>query len=81
MLLWLGRIEEACGLLERAHVVNSGNFTRALNACCLAMAYAKRGDLARARDWLEQARRDDPGCSLITRAMASLQGEPIAAAS
>ncbi len=76
ILNWSGKSQEACGLLERAYLTNSSNWSRALNACCLVLAYAKRGDQVRAREWLEKAQRDDPKCSLLPRAHAALQPSP-----
>jgi tetratricopeptide (TPR) repeat protein len=73
VLLWRGRAAEACGLLERAQLTNHSPWGSALNACCLALAYAKRGDPKRALTWLEEAKRADPGCSLLPRAIAAMR--------
>lgn len=78
VLLWMGRVQEACGLLERAHTTNTGKWARAINACCLTLAYAKRGDFTRAKTWLEEAQTEDAGCTLLPRARASLQGASLA---
>lgn len=71
ILNWRGKSEEACVLLERAYLTNLSNWSRALNACCLVLAYAKRGDQARAREWLEKAESADPKCTLLPRARAT----------
>ena len=72
VLTWLGRLDEACELLEKAHLNNSSHHSRALNACCLAMAWAKRNNLIQAKTWLETAARDDAGCMLLPRARAAV---------
>jgi tetratricopeptide (TPR) repeat protein len=45
---------------------------RALNSCCLAILYARRGTLDAARSALDEARAQDPACSLLSRAEAAL---------
>jgi Flp pilus assembly protein TadD len=54
---------------------------KALNACCLAMLHARRGERAEAETWLAKARSLSPQCSLLARAEASLAAEVTATAS
>jgi tetratricopeptide (TPR) repeat protein len=68
VLFWRGDLEESCRHLERARLLASTPSSRALNACCLALAWSRRGDQERARRLLEEARRDDQRCLLLDEA-------------
>jgi tetratricopeptide (TPR) repeat protein len=68
VLVELGRSDEGVSLLQQAHRENASPSNRALNACYLAMAMARQGDLPRAREFVTEAERLDPACLLLERA-------------
>jgi tetratricopeptide (TPR) repeat protein len=68
VLIALGRVEEGCALLEQAFVENETLGAKALNACALAMAMSRLGNVAAARELLDSARGLDPECVLLARA-------------
>lgn len=72
VLLWMGKLDEAIGLLERAYVRASVPKSRASDACCLAIAYARRGERDVAAGWLARARANHPGSQLLPEAEAAL---------
>jgi hypothetical protein len=84
-----GAVLLARGLLEQAQEKLVFAFARnqpvakALNACCLAMLHARKGDRAHAQEWLGKARQLDPKCYLIARAEAEMTpvapGAPVTA--
>ena len=55
ILLWQGRVAESLSLLERGRDGARDRRARAINACLLAMAYAARGEGARAQGYLDEA--------------------------
>jgi Zn-dependent protease len=55
ILLWQGRVAESLSLLERGRRGARDRRARAINACLLAMAYAARGEGARAQHYLDEA--------------------------
>jgi hypothetical protein len=65
VLLWKGEVEKALPLLERAFVTNSLPPSRALNACGLAIAHARRGDVRESERWKRRAEENDPRCPLL----------------
>ena len=73
VLFWLGRFEEAEGLLERAYTGNSMKSQRAANACCLAMSLAARGRLPEAERWLERAQANHPACWMLPEARSAVE--------
>jgi len=68
VLLELGRIEQAIPLLLEAMRENDLASSKALNACSLAIAEARRGACAEAKKFIEEARRLNPSCFLLPRA-------------
>jgi tetratricopeptide (TPR) repeat protein len=72
VLGWLGRHDEALGLIERAYLMNSERRMRALNAACAAISHAALGRGASAAMWLERAHRLHPRCPLVIRARLAL---------
>jgi Flp pilus assembly protein TadD len=65
VLLWLGRRDEARGLLSRAFALASSKRTRASAACSLAIAEARDRRLGNAEQWLARARKNDPASELL----------------
>ncbi len=80
VLAALGRMDEGIRLLRDSMQQADGSHGKAQNACWLAIAEAKRGNLAQAKQYLEEARKLDPKCSLLDRAQKVLgQTPPFAA--
>jgi Flp pilus assembly protein TadD len=71
VLLAQGALDEAEERLAFAFARN-GPHNGALNACCLAMLHARRGQRTAAETWLETARSLSPKCALLARAEAAL---------
>ncbi|HTQ49488.1 MAG TPA: site-2 protease family protein, partial [Candidatus Acidoferrales bacterium] len=69
----LGRLDEAIPLLQEATLTHEVGHNRAQNACLLAIAEARRGDLSAAQRYLEEARRQDSTCFLLERARIFLE--------
>jgi tetratricopeptide (TPR) repeat protein len=67
VLVELEHLDEGIDLLNKALGGNREPQNRAQNACCLAIAFAKKRDLDESRKYLEKARELDPDCSLIPR--------------
>jgi tetratricopeptide (TPR) repeat protein len=65
VLIELGRIDEGVALVREAFAGNADNGLKALNACFLALAAAKRGHHEESRDYLDLARRLDAECPLL----------------
>jgi hypothetical protein len=67
VLVAMGRFEEALPLLHdsmsQAEIPNH----KAQNACMIAEAECRRGSLDAARTYLEEARKLEPKCSLLSR--------------
>jgi tetratricopeptide (TPR) repeat protein len=70
----LGKLDEAVPLLREAMRTHEVPRNQAQNACLLAIAEARRGDLNLARRYLEEARNFDPACFLLERAQKLLDG-------
>jgi tetratricopeptide (TPR) repeat protein len=70
----LGKLDEAVPLLREVMLTHDDPHNRAQNACLLAIAEARRGDLVAARRYLEEARKFDPKCFLLERAQNFLDG-------
>lgn len=70
VLIELGHLDEGAPLVEQALRENHQPSHRALNACYLAIAMAKRGDTSKAQKYAEQAERLDPQCPLLERVTA-----------
>jgi tetratricopeptide (TPR) repeat protein len=73
VLVELGRIDDGARLLEHALWESHAPAEKALYACQLAIAAARRGDPAAAQRYLDVARRRDPQCVLLERAVRELQ--------
>jgi tetratricopeptide (TPR) repeat protein len=69
----LGRLDEAIPLLQEAMLTHDVGHNRAQNACLLAIAEARRGDLNAAQRYLEEARRQDSTCFLLERTKTFLE--------
>jgi Tfp pilus assembly protein PilF len=69
----LGRLDEAIPLLKEAMLTHEVGHNQAQNACLLAIAEARRGDLNAAQRYLEEACRQDSTCFLLERARIFLQ--------
>jgi tetratricopeptide (TPR) repeat protein len=72
VLLWRGRVTEAIPLLERAVARAKGPHSRAVNNALLAIAHASRGQSARAQEYLDAARAQDPREPLLPEAERSV---------
>jgi hypothetical protein len=70
-LLARGLLEDARQRMMFAFERNPAR-NKALNACCLAMLHARKGDRGEANTWLERARQLDPKCYLLARAEAAV---------
>lgn len=73
VLLMLGRVDEATGLLRQAFDEHDEPDAKAINACYLAVALNRRGDLAQSRSYLEKARRLDPKCQFLPWALKEVR--------
>ena len=73
VLVAMGKFEEGIPLLHEAmsQAVSLGH--KAQNACLIAEAEWRRGNLSVARNYLEEARKLDPRCSLLPRAESILR--------
>ncbi len=67
VLVELGRIDEGIQLLRDAMKNAETRQSKAQNSCWIAIAEAKRGNMAESKKYLETARRLDPHCSLMER--------------
>jgi hypothetical protein len=73
VLIDLGRADEGVPLVEQSLRKNDGRSGKAIDACWLAIAAAKRGNDAQARKFIDEAARHDPTCPLLKRAAAELE--------
>ncbi len=78
VLAALGRYDEGIPLLQESMSQAESPNHKAQNACLIAEAECRRGKLDVARRYLEEARRLDPKCSLLSRAERALRSGPIA---
>ena len=67
VLIDLGRIEEGVALVEQAMKHNRQKQNQAFNACYLALAALRLGNLEKAAEYQETAIRLDPKCVLLNR--------------
>jgi len=72
VLLELGDVENAIPLLRQAMDEADQVSGKAQNACFLAIAEARRGRPTEAKKFLEEARRLDPTCFLLSQAESAL---------
>ena len=68
-----GRPREGIDLGHAAYARTKEAPTKALQACVLAIGYARRWRFGQAARWIELARRADPSCSLLDRASGELE--------
>jgi hypothetical protein len=73
VLIELGSIDRGVELCTRAFRRNQTRRMRAINAACLAIASARRGDLPGAKGWLETARALDRTAEYLEEAEAAVQ--------
>jgi hypothetical protein len=73
VLVAMGRIEEALPMLHDAMVQADSPPHKASNACMISIAEARRGNFDVARNYLEEARKLEPKCSLLSRAETVLR--------
>jgi hypothetical protein len=74
VLLELGKLDEAVPLLRETMLMHDIPNNKAQNACLLAMAETRRGNLNAGRKYLDEARKFDSTCFLLERAQNSLDG-------
>ena len=67
VLLELGKHDEALPLLRQAMQTHDVLNNKAQNACWLALAEIRRGDLHAGQKYLDEARKLDSSCFLIGR--------------
>jgi hypothetical protein len=67
VLVEMGQYEDGLKLLHQALKQNKERHGRALNACHIAIAEARCGNLAESRSFFKMARRLDPKCTLLER--------------
>jgi hypothetical protein len=61
-------------IAARFHLQPSRSFgPQGLQACVLAIGYARTWRFAQAQRWIDLARRADPNCSLLGRAQGELE--------
>ncbi len=77
VLVELGRIQEGLPLLHQALKANLEKDGRALNACYLGIAAARRGDLAVSKSYFALARKLDRDCILLEREAVELKSSAI----
>lgn len=75
VLVAMGRLEEGLLLLRESMSQAAIPGHKAANACLIAEAESRMGNFSAARDYLDQARRLDPGCLLLHRAESILDRE------
>lgn len=68
-----GRRREGIDLGHAAYAKTKEAQTKALQACVLAIGYARRWRFDQAARWIDLARRADPSCSLLGRASGELE--------
>ena len=73
-LIESGRVEEGLIRVRRAYEVHTDRRDRATTACVAAIGAMRNGDVAEGRSMLIAARRLDPGCDLLERAAAEVEG-------
>lgn len=74
VLLELGKIDEAVPLLRETMQTHDNLINKAQNACWLAIAETRRGNLNAGQKYLDEARKFDSTCFLLERAQNILDG-------
>ncbi|MEO7300005.1 MAG: hypothetical protein ABI042_15670 [Verrucomicrobiota bacterium] len=67
VLIELQQYDEGLKMLYRAIKQHTERPARALNACYIAIAQARRGKLGESRNFFAMAKKLDPNCSLLER--------------
>ncbi|EEF60923.1 M50 family metallopeptidase [Pedosphaera parvula] len=79
VLVEMGRLNEGIALLKEAMEKHSDNESKAGDACHIAIAEKRRGNLEECKRFTDLARTLDPKCTLLKRVeAASLQDSPVA---
>ena len=68
-----GRPREGIDLGHTAYAKTKEAGPKALQACVLAIGYARKWRFGQAQRWIDLARRADPNCSLVGRAQGELE--------
>ena len=68
-----GRPREGIDLGHTAYAKTKEAGPKALQACVLAIGYARKWRFGQAQRWIDLARRADPNCSLLGRAQGELE--------
>ena len=76
VLIELGQIDEGVRHVVQALRDNYMGSSKALNACYLAIAEIRRGDFSKALDYIDEAKKRDPKCPLLERAVKELDNRP-----
>ncbi len=76
VLIELGQIDEGVLHVEQAFRDNYMGSSKALSACYLAIAEVRRGDFSKALDYIDDAKKRDPKCPLVARAVEELDRRP-----
>jgi len=76
VLIELGQIDEGVRHVEQAFRDNYMGSSKALTACYLAIAEVRRGDFSKALDYIDEAKKRDPKCPLVERAVKELDNRP-----
>lgn len=71
-----GKYEEGIELLKIAFAKSLDRNSRASDACLLARAEHRRGNLAEAKKYIETARKLDPACNLLQKAEQEVGSTP-----
>jgi tetratricopeptide (TPR) repeat protein len=74
VLVWLGRLDDAIPILEKAYVRASSRRARSGHACDLVAAHAARGDLEHAHKCLERALVNGARGKRLDEAQAAIKG-------
>ncbi|MEO5712356.1 MAG: site-2 protease family protein [Luteolibacter sp.] len=77
VLVAMGRFEEGLPLLHESMSEATSPNHKAKNACTIAEAECRRGNLSAARMYLEEARKLEPSCSLLDRVESILNREAL----
>ncbi len=77
VLVEFDHFDEGIDLLKKALARNPDPQSKASNACCLAIAFARKCDQDKSRHYLAQARKLDAKCALISRVERELSAPEV----
>jgi hypothetical protein len=77
VLVEFDHFDEGIDLLKKALARNPDPQSKASNACCLAIAFARKCDQDKSRHYLAQARKLDAKCALIPRVERELSAPEV----